>query len=156
MYWFNDSLDDLQPDNPALTTALKAFSSLTREQKAALSRTLEGFISTLAPEPGTQGANQYVRSVISEDAWQSHAEWSSEEWNAWETWGWYRQFCRAVSSLCSIFLGNLLIPILQYAPYLRNYSTTLWTVSFSRYHSSTDPAIELLIRTWNRATGQEG
>lgn len=43
----------------------------------------------------------------------------------------------------------------QYAPYLRNYSTTLWTVSFTKFDGSTDPAADLLKKTWNVATGQE-
>jgi nuclear cap-binding protein subunit 1 len=36
-------------DNPVLTTALKAFTSLAREQKGALSRALDGFVTCLAP-----------------------------------------------------------------------------------------------------------
>lgn len=86
-----------QIDNPALTTALKAVSSLTKEQKAALSRTLEGFVSCLAPSPTDPHPNPHARTVISEDAWDNRANWGRDEWNAWETWGWYRQFCRAVS-----------------------------------------------------------
>lgn len=86
-----------QIDNPALTTALKAVSSLTKEQKAALSRTLEGFVSCLAPSPTDPHPNPHARTVISENAWDNRANWGRDEWNAWETWGWYRQFCRAVS-----------------------------------------------------------
>ena len=86
-----------QVDNPALTTALKAVSSLTNEQKAALSRTLEGFVSCLAPSPTDPHPNPHARTVISEAAWDNRANWGRDEWNAWETWGWYRQFCRAVS-----------------------------------------------------------
>ncbi|KAJ7067892.1 MIF4G like-domain-containing protein [Mycena amicta] len=116
-------------ENPALTTALKAFASLTREQKAALSKTLEGFVSYLAP--ATQ------RQVITEQGWNDRGRWQNEEWNKWETWSWYRHFCRL------------------YAPYLRSYSTTLQTVSFAQFEGSTDAGVELLKKTWNIATGQE-
>ncbi|KAJ7929117.1 MIF4G like-domain-containing protein [Mycena leptocephala] len=124
-------------DSPALTTALKAFASLTREQKGALSRTLDGFVSCLAPGASDSNPNPHSRVVISEHGWNEHGSWEKDQWNAWETWGWYRQFCRS------------------YAPYLRNYSTTLWTVSFAKFEDSTDPAAELLKKTWNIATGQE-
>ena len=43
----------------------------------------------------------------------------------------------------------------QYSPYLRNYATTLSTVSFAKFDGSADPAVELLKKTWNVATGQE-
>ncbi|TFK74356.1 hypothetical protein BDN72DRAFT_886358 [Pluteus cervinus] len=128
--------DEAQVENPALTVALKAYTSLTREQKAALARTLDGFISCLVP--GAAVHNPHSKTVISEHAWQNRANWGSEEWNAWETWGWYKHFCR------------------MYSPYLRNYSNTLWAVSFSKFEGSTDPAVILLKRIWNTATGQEG
>ncbi|KAF5322475.1 hypothetical protein D9619_001169 [Psilocybe cf. subviscida] len=124
-------------DNPALTTALKAFSSLTKEQKTALSRTLEGFVACLAPKSTATNANPHARTVITEDAWTNRADWGRDEWNAWETWGWYRQFCRA------------------YSPYLRAYSNTLYTVSLSRFEHEKDPAGEVLKLVWNIATGQE-
>ena len=91
-----EEAEQLQVDNPALTTALKAVSSLTKEQKAALSRTLEGFVSCLAPSPTDPHPNPQARTVISEAAWDNRANWGRDEWNAWETWGWYRQFCRVV------------------------------------------------------------
>lgn len=95
-------------DNPALTTALKAFSSLTKEQKTALSRTLEGFVACLAPKSTATNANPHARTVITEDAWTNRADWGRDEWNAWETWGWYRQFCRAVRIL-SYLIFNLIL-----------------------------------------------
>ncbi|KAF8898142.1 MIF4G like-domain-containing protein [Gymnopilus junonius] len=124
-------------DNAALTTALKAFSSLTKEQKTALSKTLEGFVKCLAPSSTDAHANPHARTVITEEAWNNRANWDRDEWNAWETWGWYRQFCRA------------------YAPYLRTYSTTLYTVSFAKFDHAKDPAAELLKLIWNIGTGQE-
>ncbi|KAF8803946.1 hypothetical protein BYT27DRAFT_6725890 [Phlegmacium glaucopus] len=126
-----------QVDNPALTTALKAVSSLTKEQKAALSRTLEGFVSCLAPSPADPHPNPHARTVISEAAWNNRANWGRDEWNAWETWGWYRQFCRA------------------YAPYLCTYATTLYTISFAKFEQTKDPAADLLKMIWNVATGQD-
>ncbi|KAG6877453.1 hypothetical protein C0993_007137 [Termitomyces sp. T159_Od127] len=119
--------DDTAVDNPALTTTLKALDSLTSEQKSGLSRTIDGFVTCL-----TQ--NSYARTVITEQAWHNRANWDDDEWTAWETWGWYRQFCRA------------------YSPYLREFSQTLYAVSFSKLETSTDPADELLKKIWNAAT----
>ncbi|KAF9480787.1 cap binding protein 80-PB [Pholiota conissans] len=124
-------------ENPALSTALKAFSSLTREQKAALSRTLEGFVACLAPSKTEKHANPKARTVITEEAWANRTNWERDEWNAWETWGWYRQFCRA------------------YSPYLRAYATTLETVSFAKFEHEKDEAADLLKMVWNIAIGQE-
>ena len=147
-------------DNPALNTALKAFSSLTKEQKAALSRTLEGFVASLAPSSTDPHANPHARTVITEEAWENRANWDRDEWNAWETWGWYRQFCRVVSIRSaklfhSVHVCSLLFPFFQYAPYLRSYSTTLYTISFSKFDNAKDPAADLLKLIWNVATGQE-
>ncbi|KAE9399085.1 hypothetical protein BT96DRAFT_957356 [Gymnopus androsaceus JB14] len=125
------------PENPALIVALKAFSSLTREQKAALSRTLEGFVSCLAPSSTRN---------LSENSWHNRANWGKEEWNAWETWGWYRHFCRAVSGFFRMRC------ILRY---LRNYAATLTAVSFSRFEGQTDPVLDLLQKIWNVSIGQE-
>ncbi|KAF8966447.1 MIF4G like-domain-containing protein [Flammula alnicola] len=124
-------------DNPILTTALKAFSSLSKEQKTALSRTLEGFVACLAPSSTAPHANPQSRTVTTEEAWENRANWERDEWNAWETWGWYRQFCRL------------------YSPYLRAYSTTLYTVSFAKFEHEKDPAVDLLKLVWNIAIGQE-
>ncbi|PSS31995.1 hypothetical protein PHLCEN_2v2237 [Hermanssonia centrifuga] len=121
-------------DSPALTTALKAFTILTREQKAALSRTLDGFVDCLA---SATNPNPHAKAVVTENAWHNRANWSESEWVNWETWGWYRHFCR------------------MYSPYLRNYSATLGTISFAKLGNSGDPAVDLFKRTWNVATGQE-
>ncbi|KAF5357711.1 hypothetical protein D9758_007514 [Tetrapyrgos nigripes] len=124
-------------ENPALTTALKAFSVLTKEQKSVLSRTLEGFVACLAPSMSGTHPNPKVRDIISESAWEDRANWGTDEWNAWETWGWYRQFCTA------------------YSPYLRSYATTLTTISFTRFEGQSDPASDLLQKIWNVSIGQE-
>lgn len=78
-------------DSPALTTALKANAILTREQKAVLSRTLDAFVNALATSSG----------MLSEAAWSNRANWTDAEWDVWETWGWYRNFCRAVRLILS-------------------------------------------------------
>ncbi|KAG6375040.1 MIF4G like-domain-containing protein [Boletus reticuloceps] len=106
-------------------------------KKAALSGTIEGFVSCLAPSPGDVYQNPYAHSVIGDAAWEQRHTWSNNEWRTWETWGWYRHFCRT------------------YAPYLRNYATTLSTVGFAKIYGSTDPAATLIKKTWDIATGQE-
>jgi len=128
-------------DNPALTTSLKAYTSLTKEQKTVLARTLDGFISCLAPVAGTPDANPRARTVISEEAWNHRASWGRDEWNAWETWCWYRHFCRLVSSDFDFFLSKLGRSHLLYACcYFRSTLRTsasmriLWTLS--RFPSS--------------------
>lgn len=91
-------------ESPALITAVKAFNSLTREQKSVLSRTLDGFAACLAPIPGELNKNEFVREIIQENVWHNRINWGAEEWNAWETWGWYRHFCGKV---CLILLFRL-------------------------------------------------
>ncbi|KAJ8592671.1 hypothetical protein M405DRAFT_28898 [Rhizopogon salebrosus TDB-379] len=129
--------DDSASENPQLTVALKAFASLTREQKGALARTIEGFVSCLAPPPSAGRQNPHAQTVITEQGWETRSEWQADEWNTWETWGWYRHFCRT------------------YSPYLRNYQETLGTVGFAKIEGSTSPAAKLMKKTWSIATGQE-
>jgi len=125
-------------ESPALITAVKAFGTLTREQKSVLSRTLDGFASCLIASSTDSNWNPFMREVISEKVWHNRANWSQDEWNAWETWCWYRHFCG------------------KYSPYLRTFSTTLGTVSFTRVEGSTDPSAVLMKKIWNVATGQDG
>ncbi|KAJ3533816.1 hypothetical protein NM688_g7231 [Phlebia brevispora] len=126
--------DITHEESPALSSAMKAFAILTREQKAALSRTLDGFVDCLA---SATNPNPNAKSIVSENAWHNRANWNEDEWVTWETWGWYRHFCR------------------MYSPYLRNYSATLGTISFAKVGNASDPAVELFRRIWNVATGQE-
>ncbi|CCM03975.1 uncharacterized protein FIBRA_06131 [Fibroporia radiculosa] len=121
-------------ESPALTTALKAFTTLTREQKAALSRTLDGFVGYLVAE---DKPNPHARKVITENAWHNRANWDEIEWETWETWCWFRHFSR------------------MYSPYLRNYVNTLAEASLSKVGPASDPAVGLFKKTWNIATGQE-
>lgn len=92
-------------------TALKAFTTLTREQKAALSKALDGFVECLASKALSNPDAAYV---ISEAAWNDRANWNEEQWLAWETWGWYRHFCRMVSPsnlAVSFVFSDMSIPI---------------------------------------------
>jgi len=115
--------------------------------------------------------------VISVEAWQNRDAWGRDEWNTWETWGWYRQFVRVVSEVATFFSSSLfsfgilvrwkvacyvfhLISLIltryhQYAPYLRKYTNTLETVSFVRLNGMDGPAVNLLKKLWYVATGQE-
>ncbi|TFY82925.1 hypothetical protein EWM64_g1090 [Hericium alpestre] len=123
-------------DSPALVTALKAFASLTREQKATLAKVLEGFVGVLHPDASSPDF-ALCREVISEKAWAEHASWNDEQWKIWHTWCWYKHFCQA------------------YSPYLRNYSTTLSVVSLAKIESADDEVAVLMKRIWNSGTGQE-
>jgi len=138
-----------------LTVALKAFASLTREQKSALARTIEGFVSCLAPPPSAGRQNPYAQTVITEQAWENRSEWQADEWNTWETWGWYRHFCRTASISWVFCIRRLTRSLAQYSPYLRNYQETLGTVGFAHIEGSTSPAAKLMKKTWSIATGQE-
>ncbi|KAG6333085.1 hypothetical protein ID866_6009 [Astraeus odoratus] len=130
--------DDDADENPQLKTALKAFTSLTREQRSVLAKIIEGFISCLSPAPGDAHQNPHAATVIQEEAWEQRASWSNDEWMTWETWGWYRHFCR------------------MYSPYLRNYATTLSTVAFSKIEGSPSPAAQSMKKIWDISTGQDG
>ncbi|KAF9526316.1 MIF4G like-domain-containing protein [Crepidotus variabilis] len=124
-------------DNVQLSTATKALSSLTKEQKAVFARTLDGFTSTLIPTALSTHANPGAQTIVTQEGWANRANWGGEEWNAWETWAWYRQFCRA------------------YSPYLRTYTHTLQAVSLSKLEGNTDVASEAFKMIWNITTGQE-
>ncbi|GBE79109.1 MIF4G like-domain-containing protein [Sparassis latifolia] len=120
-------------ESPALTTALRAFETLSREQKAAIVRTVECFVEGLA---SASHPNAKASEVATERAWHNRANWSEAEWEAWETWCWYRHFSRA------------------FAPYLRNYTQTLEALCLSKTGPS-DPAVDLFKKTWNITIGQE-
>ena len=84
-------------ESPQLTTALKAFATLTREQKAALSRAVDGFVDYLVD---SEKPNETAGEVITEKEWHNRVNWNEEQWETWETWCWFRHFCRAVSTCC--------------------------------------------------------
>ncbi|KAG9043672.1 hypothetical protein FS837_009258 [Tulasnella sp. UAMH 9824] len=125
--------DDTAESSPALAAALKAHSTLTRDQKTALVRALDGFVSFLGftPQSGV---------VITKDAWHSRNSWEDDPWDSWETWGWFRHFCRAYSSQ------------------LKTYMNTLEAVSIGRLDSTpgVDPAAADMVKAiWNSALGGE-
>ncbi|KAF5337352.1 hypothetical protein D9611_002853, partial [Ephemerocybe angulata] len=66
-------VEEADADSPQLVAALKAYSSLTKEQRMALSKTLEGFISCLAPSSTAPHPNPQARTVVSESAWENRA-----------------------------------------------------------------------------------
>lgn len=73
--------------------------TLTREQRGVLSKTLNEFVNILG---GTA-------HILTESSWFNRANWSDTEWDAWETWGWYRNFCRLVCcTICIIVVGVLI------------------------------------------------
>ncbi|KAF8583944.1 hypothetical protein K439DRAFT_1411525 [Ramaria rubella] len=117
--------DEAVEVSPALTTALKGYSTLTQDQKNTLARVLTGFVEALRSSS----------AIISEAAWSRRSEWEHSEWNKWETWGWYRQFLRA------------------YSPYLKNSSTSLETVCYQGLEDNETSA--LLKRLWVTAVGQD-
>jgi MIF4G like len=90
---------------------MKAFSTLTSEQKSVLSRTLDGFATCLVPSSTETARNPFTKEVISEKAWHNRVNWGEDEWNAWETWGWYRHFCAKV---CHWFLRVSLLASLTF------------------------------------------
>ncbi|KAG8950908.1 hypothetical protein FRC04_006972 [Tulasnella sp. 424] len=127
------AMQDDTTESPALAAALKAHSTLTRDQKTALVRALDGFVSFLgsAPQSGV---------VITKDAWQSRNNWEDDPWDSWESWGWFRHFCRAYSSQ------------------LKTYMNTLEAVSIGRLDSTpgVDPAAADMVKAiWNSALGGE-
>ncbi|KAG8935874.1 hypothetical protein FRC02_005873 [Tulasnella sp. 418] len=116
----------------ALSAALKAHATLTRDQKAALLQALDGFISALG-SPGTKICEHL-------ESWSSRETWEQEEWESWETYGWYRQFCR------------------EFSPQLKVYMNTLESISLSKLDAldATDQAAsKLLRRVWSVALDQE-
>lgn len=88
--------DPSPAESPAVAAGLKALTSLTKEQRNTLSRTLEGFVTCLASSADSAVAPE-AQAILTEKSWHNRASWGRDEWNIWETWGWYRHFCRAVS-----------------------------------------------------------
>ncbi|KEP55380.1 cap-binding protein 80-PB [Rhizoctonia solani 123E] len=87
-----------EPDMPtsqSLVSAQKALETLTKEQKKVFQSAITGFINAL-----TKAGVPALAPV---------GTWGRAEWSAWETWCWYRQFCRAVSSTHTCIPFTLLI-----------------------------------------------
>lgn len=65
---------------------------LDREQKAVLKRAMEGFLDYLA----VLSVDQEVQEAMIEHRWHNRANWEDKTWEAWETWGWFRNWARTV------------------------------------------------------------
>lgn len=107
-------------ESPAVANAVKAFTSLKREQIATLNETLSGFFFCLgAPDSAAFAA----RDILNEASWNNRANWSQAEWLSWETWAWYQHFCRMVSvwavSIVQYLTYFFRIPVFPISPELR-------------------------------------
>jgi nuclear cap-binding protein subunit 1 len=89
-------------DSPQLSTALRALSSLTREQRMALLAALQAFVGALSAHDIAGGSGI---DVLAEQSWNKRAGWGDHEWARWETCAWYKHFCRLVR-VFTIQLGN--------------------------------------------------
>ncbi|KAG8833852.1 hypothetical protein FRC17_009969 [Serendipita sp. 399] len=104
----------------------RAHQILVAEQKAVLSRAVEGFVTVIND----------TDEVISEAAWEERSSWTKKQWDAVETWGWFRHFTRS------------------YAPYLRVYKESLSMAYLSRVPAER-PAGRLLRSIWSIAVEQD-
>jgi len=80
-----------------LNTAIKTHSILTREQKMALARALDGFVSSLVLQ-----ATSAQLDTLNADGWEYRDQWTQAQWQYWETFGWYRHFCRNVGGIALV------------------------------------------------------
>ena len=75
-----------------VSKAIKACETLASDQRNALLKALTCFVEALI-------SPQAPRTVLQPSSWDKREEWGAEEWNTWQTWGWYRHFCRSVSTI---------------------------------------------------------
>lgn len=108
-------------ESAELQKQTRAHSILVADQKSVLSRAVDGFVTVLDD----------TDAYLSEEAWNNRPSWLKKEWEAMESWGWFRHFCRSVSSKdCSLLcFTNFLF---QYAPHLRVYKESLSAAYLSR------------------------
>ncbi|KAF8341647.1 armadillo-type protein [Cantharellus anzutake] len=116
-----------------LNTALKARSILTREQKAALARILDGFVSSLVLQ-----ATVGQLDTLKPGHWDLREQWTQAQWQYWETFGWYRHFCR------------------NYLAQLKSYTVTLESGPLAKATVTGDRAAAgtLMMSVWNVALGR--
>ncbi|CEL63729.1 Nuclear cap-binding protein subunit 1 OS=Drosophila willistoni GN=Cbp80 PE=3 SV=1 [Rhizoctonia solani AG-1 IB] len=81
------------PTSQSLVSAQKALETLTKDQKKAFQSAITGFVTILT------GAGVPALAPA--------GTWGRAEWNAWETWCWYRQFCRAYVPQLRVFTDAL-------------------------------------------------
>lgn len=89
---------DTEEQSEELQKTTRAHQILVAEQKAVLSRAVDGFATVL----GGMG------SCLSEEAWNARSSWGKKEWEAVETWGWFRHFCRSVSPFFRLYVVRAL------------------------------------------------
>lgn len=114
-------------DSPALTNALKALATLTKEQKSSLTAALTGFCRTLVYSPEAT-------------SWEERTEWTDAAWASWETWGWFRHFCTFYSSylrsyantLETVVFADLRVPIGAYYADSPVLVKKIWNISLGR------------------------
>jgi len=116
-----------------LNTAIKTHSILTREQKMALARALDGFVSSLVLQ-----ATSAQLDTLNADGWEYRDQWTQAQWQYWETFGWYRHFCR------------------NYLAQLRSYAVTLESGPLARAAviGERSAAGSLIMGIWNVALGR--
>ncbi|KIM25191.1 hypothetical protein M408DRAFT_331298 [Serendipita vermifera MAFF 305830] len=126
-------VDDIAavPDGPVEESAdmqkqTRAHQILVTEQKAVLSRSVDKFVTVLG----------LTDEYLSEDAWNNRSSWTRAQWDAIETWGWFRHFTR------------------NYAPHLRVYKESLSVAYLSRIPAER-PSGALMREIWSIAIDQE-
>jgi nuclear cap-binding protein subunit 1 len=75
-----------EEESVELQKAKRAHGTLVGDQKAVLARVMSGFVTVLGATEG----------IVREEGWENRGTWGRREWEMWETWGWYRHFCREV------------------------------------------------------------
>ena len=80
-------LAEPEEESAELQKAKRAHGMLVGDQKAVLARVMEGFATVLG----------VTDEFVSSEGWKNRGSWGKREWEIWETWGWYRHFCREVS-----------------------------------------------------------
>jgi nuclear cap-binding protein subunit 1 len=74
------------PQTAALTSALTSKEQLLLEQERCFELIFNNFIQTLKPSS----------ALFSPESWERRGEWSDSDHRMYETWGWFRHFCRSV------------------------------------------------------------
>jgi nuclear cap-binding protein subunit 1 len=121
----------------------RAHQILVAEQKSVLSRAVDGFVTVLGS----------TDDHITEEAWNSRSSWTRAQWDAIETWGWFRHFTRNVSNLKWYNTGDLRL-LQQYAPHLRVYKESLSAAYLSRVPAER-PSGALMREIWSIAVEQD-
>ena len=121
----------------------RAHQILVAEQKAVLSRAIDKFVTVLG----------MTDEYISEDAWNTRLSWTRTQWDAIETWGWFRHFTRNVRNLFVSAIWTLMLGE-QYAAHLRVYKESLSTAYLSRIPAER-PSGALMREIWSIAVEQD-